>query len=141
MEDETRQVLKLTVVIMQKYVLNVAICEVRHADTLARKIRREKYRSKAEVLGASKLFTGRRVYSARDLILLANSFFRTVRRAADDDDIETGNVSMGLKCPVSVVAALLRFRNDTKTGSPLVAELHEIKHADSIWSLLSYPML
>lgn len=77
--------------------MNVAICEIRHADTLARRIRRDKFRSKAEVLGQSESHIVSQLHLALTSLPLL-----VVKRAADDDDIEMGDVSMGLKCPVSV---------------------------------------
>ncbi|UZJ52121.1 hypothetical protein CBS101457_001441 [Exobasidium rhododendri] len=74
----------------QKYVLSIAVCEVRNADTLARKVRRERSRSKEEVLGAMK-------------------------RAAEDDDIVMGDVSMGLKCPLSYMRLNTPIRSSSCT--------------------------
>lgn len=84
----------------QKYVLSVAICEVRNADSLARKIRREKLRSKEEVLGASECWIWKGSPTTALFLTLLSII---VKKAALDDDIVMGDVAMGLKCPVSAV--------------------------------------
>jgi hypothetical protein len=37
----------------QNYIMSVAICEVRNSETLARRVRRDRFRAKGDVLGAS----------------------------------------------------------------------------------------
>ncbi|KAN0065672.1 E3 SUMO-protein ligase pli1 [Thecaphora frezii] len=60
----------------KKHVLIVGLCEVTSAEVLVERLRKKAYRSKEEVLSSMK-------------------------KAAEDDDIQAGSATMSLKCPLS----------------------------------------
>ena len=60
----------------QPYILTIGICETVSSEELVEKIKKENVKSKETVL-------------------------KEMKRAADDDDIEVGDVTVNLKCPLS----------------------------------------
>ncbi|EPQ27442.1 uncharacterized protein PFL1_04980 [Pseudozyma flocculosa PF-1] len=60
----------------KRHVLIVAVCEVTSAEMLVERLRKKAHRTKEDVL-------------------------RSMKKAAEDDDIQTGSATMSLKCPLS----------------------------------------
>lgn len=71
----------------QAYVITAAICQVRSVESLTSKVQTERYKSKEEIL-------------------------RDMKHAANDDDIEVGDVAIGLKCPLSY----MRLKNPSRSS-------------------------
>ena len=70
----------------KRHVMAVALCQVTRADTLVQRLRQRQFRSKESVLNSMK-------------------------RAAEDDDIQAGAATMSLKCPLSYMRMVTPCRS------------------------------